>query len=175
MNSEAVLIGGRSGAGKTSVGLELHAMLCSAAIEHCVIDGDYLDMAFPSPWRHSLAEQNLAAMWSNYCALGYRRLIYLNSASVLPGESEKPPNAMGDQPRITPVLLTCTDATAADRLTRRETDSGLTQHLQSSSQMDVLLRAKVPGIVHRISTDERGVDEIAAEVAALTGWFRSTA
>jgi cobyrinic acid a,c-diamide synthase len=84
MSSEAVFIGGRSGVGKTSVGLEIHAQLSDAGIQHCLIDGDYLDMAHPVPWKHGLAERNLATMWSNYRVLGYRRLVYLNSASVLP-------------------------------------------------------------------------------------------
>ena len=173
MNSEVLLIGGRSGAGKTSVGLELHAILSSAAVAHCVIDGDYLDMAYPPPTAHSLAEQNLAAVWGNYRALGYRRLIYLNSASVLPDEISTLTAAMGDQPRIVPILLTCTDATAVDRLMRRETKTALTQHIQSSSKMDVLLRRAAPDAVRRIATDDRTVHEIAVEIAAVTGWLSS--
>jgi len=52
-----------------------------------VIEGDYLDLAHPAPhlaFPHaSLAEQNLAAMWTAYRSLGYHRLIYTNTAAVL--------------------------------------------------------------------------------------------
>ncbi|WP_396909066.1 ATPase [Mycolicibacterium sp.] len=84
MTSEVVFIGGRSGTGKTSTGFEMHAMLSVAGVAHCLIDGDFLDMAHPAPPEHQLAEQNLAAMWANYRAVGHRRLIYTNAACVLP-------------------------------------------------------------------------------------------
>ncbi|WP_205650586.1 hypothetical protein [Actinoplanes solisilvae] len=68
--------GGRSGAGKSSVGNEMHAQLSATAVEHCLIEGDNLGLAFPSPGEHRLTERNLAAMWANYRSAGYRRLIY---------------------------------------------------------------------------------------------------
>jgi adenylylsulfate kinase-like enzyme len=64
-----LFVGGRSGAGKSSVGLEIHAQLSAAGIRHCLIEGDNLDMAYPPPWEHGLAEQNLAAMWSTTARL----------------------------------------------------------------------------------------------------------
>jgi CO dehydrogenase nickel-insertion accessory protein CooC1 len=62
MQSEVLFIGGRSGVGKSSVAFELHAQLSAQKIKHCVIEGDNLDLAFPPPWEHHLAEQNLAAV-----------------------------------------------------------------------------------------------------------------
>ena len=50
---------------------------------HAVIEGDNLDLAYPPPWQHGLAEANLRAMSRNYRALGYRRLIYTNTLSVI--------------------------------------------------------------------------------------------
>lgn len=47
-----------------------------------------------------LAERNLATMWSNYRALGYRRLVYLNTASVLPKVIDGLTAAMGDAPSV---------------------------------------------------------------------------
>ncbi|MCB9418116.1 MAG: adenylyl-sulfate kinase, partial [Mycolicibacterium sp.] len=55
MADEVVFIGGPSGVGKSSVGLEMHAQLSAADVSHCVIDGDFLDMAYPTPWEHGLA------------------------------------------------------------------------------------------------------------------------
>jgi adenylylsulfate kinase-like enzyme len=68
--SEAIFLGGRSGSGKSSVGYEMHAQLSAARVQHCLIEGDNLDQAYPPPWEHGLAERNLAAMWANYRALG---------------------------------------------------------------------------------------------------------
>lgn len=118
-----MFIGGRSGTGKTSVGLEIHAKLSAAGVSHCLIDGDSLDMAFPPPWQHNLAERNLAAMWDNYRALGYRRVIYTNTVSVLPDVIDQLTTAMGDNPRVIAILLTCTDTTARERLGQREIGS----------------------------------------------------
>jgi hypothetical protein len=54
----------------------MHAQLSAAGVRHCLIEGDNLDLAYPPPHVHGLAEQNLAAMWASYTALGYRRMIY---------------------------------------------------------------------------------------------------
>ncbi|GAA3316125.1 hypothetical protein GCM10017710_26910 [Arthrobacter ramosus] len=61
---------------------ELHAQLTAIKVKHCVIEGDNLDLAFPQPREHNLAERHLAAIWANYRALGYRRMIYTNTVSV---------------------------------------------------------------------------------------------
>ncbi len=168
--AEAILLGGRSGTGKTSVGYEVHAQLAAAGIRHCLIDGDNLDMAYPDPRKHGLAERNLAAMWASYRALGYRRMVYTNTASVLSEVTAALTGAMGDQPRVTAILLTCTDATARQRLAKRETGSELDLHIERSNRMARRLAAYVPDSVHRVGTDDRPVTEIAAEVITLSGW-----
>lgn len=170
MTSEVLLLGGRSGVGKSSVGFECHAALNAAGVRQCVIDGDMLDMAYPAPWEHGLAERNLAAMWANYRALGYRRLIFINSACVLTTETRKLVAAMGDDPRIVPVLLTCMDATAAQRLGGREIGQELEQHVEASRRMAAVLTDGVEATTARIATDERTVADIAADVIACTGW-----
>lgn len=58
MISEAVFIAGRSATGKSSVGFETHAKLSAAGVSHYLIDGDFLDMAYPPPWEHDLAERS---------------------------------------------------------------------------------------------------------------------
>ena len=171
MVSEAVFIGGRSGAGKTSVGFEIHTQLSTAGVSHCLIDGDFLDMAYPPPWEHNLAERNLAAMWGNYRALGYRRLIYLNTVSVLPVAIERLTTAMGDNPEVVAILLTCTDTTARERLGQREIGSTLDQHLASSADMGIQLQANAVDWAHRIPTDARSVSHIAADVIDRMNWF----
>jgi hypothetical protein len=171
MTSEMLFIGGRSGTGKTSVGFEIHAQLSAAGVSHCLIDGDFLDMAWPDPWEHKLAERNLATMWQNYRSLGYHRLIYTNTASVLPDVIDQLTTAMGDNPNVIAVLLTCTDATARERLGQREIGSTLDQHLASSADMDSRLRAGAEASSHQIPTDACTVSDIAAHIIAIADWL----
>lgn len=170
--SQALFIGGRSGAGKTSVGYEVHAQLSAARVRHALIDGDNLDMAYPPPQRDGLAEQNLAAMWANYRSLGYRRLVYANTASVSRKVNDSLTTAMGDGPEVTAVLLTCSDATAHQRLARREIGTELAWHLERSTLMALRLERHAPSWVHRVPTDGRSVCELAADVISLTAWAR---
>lgn len=170
--SKALFIGGRAGAGKSSAGYEIHAQLSAARIQHCLIEGDNLDMAWPAPHELGLrlAEQNLAAMWANYRALGYRRMIYTNTASVFEKVISELTAAMGDNPHVTAILLTCSDAIARQRLAQRETGSELASHIERSDLMARRLDRRAPAWVHRVATDSRAITDIAAEIIALSGW-----
>jgi len=166
--SEVLFIGGRAGVGKTRVALGLHEQLFAQRVEHCVIEGDNLDLAYPRPWEHGLAEKNLADMWRNYRSLGYRRLVYTNTVSVL--ETESLAAAMGDAPLVKAVLLGASDATAARRLEGRETATTLQLHLDRSRERAAELEQKTPPWVHRIGTDGRSVPTVACEILELLGW-----
>ncbi|MEE4494955.1 AAA family ATPase [Streptomyces sp. BE230] len=169
---EALLIGGRAGVGKTTVGWEISAQLQALRIAHCLIEGDNLDQAFPAPAddpaRTKMTEANLAALWRNYAALGYRRLIYTNTVSVL--EPDLIARAMGSAPRITAVLLTADDATARQRLDTREIGSQLGAHITRSTAMAQHLEATAPSWVARVSTDARSITDIARDAIAATNW-----
>ena len=166
--SEVLFIGGRAGVGKTSVAFELHEHLYAAQIEHCVIEGDNLDLAYPRPWEHNLAEKNLADMWRNYRALGYRRLIYTNTVSVL--QTEVLTAAMGDDPLVKAVLLRASDDTAVTRLERRETATTLELYLGKSRLRAAQLEQQTPTWVWRINTDGKDVPVVASEILDLLGW-----
>jgi hypothetical protein len=166
--SEVVLIGGRAGVGKSSVANEMHAQLFAAGVWHCLIEGDNLDLAYPPPWEHGLAERNLAMMWRNYRALGYHRLIYTNTVSVR--FIEVLAAAMGDDPRVTGILLTCSDATARHRLKRREIGTALGSHIARSDTAARQLDEMVPPTVARVNTEDRSTTEVAAEIITLAGW-----
>jgi hypothetical protein len=163
-----LFLGGRSGVGKSSVGYEIHERLSAADVRHCLIEGDNLDMAHPPPWEHGLAERNLAVMWANYRALGYRRMVYTNTASVR--LVDELTTAMGDGPLVTAVLLTADDATARQRLGKREIGTALDRHIERSDLMARELEQTSPRWVHRVPTDGRPVADIAAQVIGLTGW-----
>lgn len=166
--SQVLFIGGRSGVGKTSAALELHGQLAGADVRHAVIDGDNLDLAHPAPWEAGLAEQNLAAMWGNYRALGYSRLVYTNTVSVL--EAGRLAAAMGGQTQVTPVLLTCSDETALARLATRESGHQLQLHFCRSVRAARTLDEQAPAGTVRIATDGRTPQEVAGEIYASSGW-----
>jgi gluconate kinase len=168
VRTEVLFLGGRSGVGKSSVGNEMHAQLSAAGVQHCLIEGDNLDQAFPVPWEHRLAERNLAAMWANYRELGYRRMIYTNTVSVR--AVDELTTAMGDDPQVTAVLLTATDVTARQRLAQREIGTTLDWHVHRSDLAAWELDELTPSWVHRVVTDDRPVAEIAAQIIALAGW-----
>ncbi|MGX6600641.1 adenylyl-sulfate kinase [Micromonosporaceae bacterium Da 78-11] len=166
--SEVLFLGGRSGVGKSSVAHEIHEQLSTAGVRHCLIEGDYLDMAYPAPWEHHLGARNLAAMWANYRALGYRRLIYTNTVSVR--FTADLTAAMGDDPRVIAVLLTADDRTARQRLTRREIGTALQLHIDRSDRAARELDELTPAWVHRLNTDHRTVPHLATEIINHTGW-----
>jgi hypothetical protein len=56
--SKALFIGGRAGVGKSSVGYEIHAQLSAACVQHCLIEGDNLDLAWPTPHENGVALAN---------------------------------------------------------------------------------------------------------------------
>ncbi|MEU6352296.1 hypothetical protein ABZ896_23720 [Streptomyces sp. NPDC047072] len=173
-HADVLLIGGRAGVGKTTVGWEVSALLRAAQVAHAVIDGDFMGQVHPAPegdpGRAAIGERNLTAVWGNYAELGYRRLVYTNTVSVLEEQTGMFRRAMGDGVRIVRVLLTATDATARQRLTARELGSELEHELRGSARKARMLEDRAPVGTLRVVTDGRGVPDIAAEVLAATGW-----
>lgn len=170
--SEVLFIGGRSGVGKTSVAAELHHQLAQCRVQHALIEGDNLDMAWPPPWRCglALAEANLAAMWRTYTQAGYVRLVYTNTASVRADVMKTLLNALGDSSCVHGVLLTCTSTTAAKRLAKREIGGALHLHVERSEQAALELEQAAPAWVRRIATDGRTVTDVAGEIAEDLRW-----
>lgn len=170
---EALLLGGRSGSGKTSVATEVSLILAAGGVAHCHIEGDYLAEVHPAPPgdpdRGVLTAANLAAVWRNNAAAGYRRLVYTNTVSVVGHEWIA--TALGAPTTFTRVLLTAGDDTVAERLGRRETGSGLAVHLERSHRRSTWLEQNADDGVVRVPTDGRSLPDIAAEVAGLTGWL----
>ncbi|MDQ1042944.1 putative kinase [Streptomyces sp. V4I2] len=146
--AEVLLIGGRAGVGKTTVGWEVSARLRAAEVGHAVIDGDFMGQVHPAPpgdpHRAAIGERNLTAVWANYAELGCRRLLYTNTLSVLEETAGMFRRAMGDDVRIVRVLLTATDETAQQRLTGRELGSELEHELRNSARKARLLDARAP-------------------------------
>lgn len=172
--AEVLLIGGRSGAGKSTVGWEVSARLRAAGVPHAVIEGDFMGQVHPAPegdpHRRGIVERNLTAVWANYAELGHRRLIYTNTLSVLPEMTGVFQRAMGGDVCFVRVLLTATDSTARERLTDRERGSELEDALRGSARKARLLDEQASAGTVRVACDGRSVVDLAQEVVALTGW-----
>jgi broad-specificity NMP kinase len=170
--TSALFLGGRSGVGKSTVALALHDLLVQRDVSHALIEGDNLDLAHPAPWRAhpgaDLAEANLRAMWSNYRALGYQRLIYTNTVSVL--HLTKLAAALGGDVNVVGVLLRSSAASAEKRLQLREHGDSLRRHLQRSEAAALRLDAETPKNVHRVETNDLSAEQVAAVVLKLVGW-----
>jgi hypothetical protein len=173
-HAEVLLIGGRAGVGKTTVGWEVSALLRSETVAHAIIDGDFMGQVHPAPegdpHRAEITERNLTAVWANYARLGHRRLVYTNTMSVLPEATGMFERVMGAGVRIVRVLLTASDANARERLVGRELGSELQQELEGSLRKARLLDQRAPAETVRMATDGRLVVDIAREVVATTGW-----
>ncbi|MGW1773391.1 AAA family ATPase [Streptomyces sp. NPDC002104] len=176
-SAEVLLIAGRAGVGKTTVGWEVSARLRAAMVAHCVIEGDFMGQVHPAPeddpGRRKIAERNLTALWSNYAELGHRRLIYTHTVSVLAEQEGMFQRAMGPRVGIVRVVLTATDATARERLTGRERGSELEHELRSSARKARILEERMPPDAVRVATDGRSVVDIASEVLGATDWLPS--
>jgi hypothetical protein len=173
-DAEVLLIGGRAGVGKTTVGWEVSARLRAAGVSHAIIEGDFMGQVHPAPEgdprRSKITERNLTAVWANFAELGYGRLIYTNTVSVLPEATGMFRRAMGADVRIVRVLLTASDVTVGERLAGRELGSELTHELETSNDKARLLDEQAPADAVRVVTDGRSVMDIAPEVVAATGW-----
>ncbi|HYQ77424.1 adenylyl-sulfate kinase [Cellulomonas sp.] len=172
MEPEVLLVAGRSGSGKSSVAFELSARWQRSGLAHCLVDGDNLDAAYPKPPSDprgtALTEANLRAVWGVYAAAGYRRVVYVNTVSVL--ERELVTRALGGRARVSGVLLTASAPTIRERLGAREVGSELRAHLdRSAAAAELLDRAAGPWVT-RVATDGRTVADLAATVAAASGW-----
>ena len=168
MATQLLLIGGRSGSGKTQAASELHALLAREDVRHAVIEGDYLDLAHPTPWEHHLAERNLAAVWANYRELGYERLIYSNT--IAPLQAAELAAAMGDDPVVTAVLLSASNDTAYARLAGRESGAELQEHLRRSEVVAARLDEECAPEVVRVDTNGRTSAEVAEHILGLLPW-----
>ena len=174
--TKALLIGGRSGVGKSTVALAIHDILSAGDVAHAIIEGDNLDLAHPAPWSEypeaQLAERNLAAMWANYRELGYDRVVYTNTAAVVTIPQLR--QALGEDAEIAAVLLQGSDEAVRGRLAQRERGASFDAHLARSAAAAVRLEADAPESVMRIDTTGRTPEEVAVDILRTVGWLPSS-
>lgn len=140
----------------TTVGWEVSAQLQAARISPLHDRGRQPRSGIPAPpgdhtqsRPHQLTEANLAALWRNYAALGYLRLIYTNTVAVL--KPDLISRAMSGIQHTPAVFLTATEATARDRLHAREADTQLDAYLTRRATMARHVETTAPpSVCHRL-------------------------
>lgn len=159
---EVLLIGGAAGVGKSSVGWEVSVQLSRSAVAHWHLEGDVLDAAWPRPTDDQdgqrMTVNNLRAMAGVFATEGYRRCVYVQTASVV--DFGLVTQALGGV-RLQGVLLTASETTRIARLSQREIGSDLDRHLSSTRRMADYLERMAPEWVFRVPTDSQTVNEVA--------------
>lgn len=168
-----LVVGGASGTGKTSVALELSALLRRERIAHALVDGDNLDASYPAPGdvdREWFSAVNLGKIWATYRAAGQRRLVYVNTVSVLEAGALAAVIETDADVEVVAVLLAADPSSVHERLRGRERGSELAVHLERSDDRRAELEERAPAWVTRVDTTGRTIGQVAAEVLAITGW-----
>jgi broad-specificity NMP kinase len=169
---EVLLIGGPAGVGKSTVGWEVSVQLNRLGVAHWHLEGDVLDAAWPRPADDQdgqrLTVNTLRAMASVFAGEGYRRCVYVQTASVV--DAHLVARALGEV-RLVGVLLTASETTRFGRLSGREIGSDLDRHLASTRRMAAYLQQEAPEWVDRVPTDGRTVTAIAEDVISRSGWL----
>jgi hypothetical protein len=97
-------------------------------------------------------------------------MIYVNTASVLEDVANRLTAAMGDNPRVTAVMLNCSDSTAHRRLTGREKGTELMRHIQRSDLNGPRAQPARSPLGPPPGTDDRTISDLAAEIISLASW-----
>lgn len=165
-----LLVTGPIGVGKTAVLHEADALLIEEDGSHATVELGEIARCWPEAIdssRSSFVYQNLAALWSNFAAVGASRLLLsglVERRSEVERVSRAVPGAV-----LTVVRLHAPLAVLEQRIRLRAPDSPdgeldgarwWTGHFESEHPEDYL-----------VETDGRPVREIARDVLRLAGWL----
>lgn len=158
--TEAVLITGPVGVGKTSVAAEAGGLLAEQGGAAAVVDLDWLGW-FPGGAEggvDALILRNLAAVWPNFQAAGAERLVLARSV--------RDPWLVGELRgafELRVVRLRASQETVAERLSRRDTGAELDEHrAERAEEADVA--------DFELANDGRPIREVAEEILRRLEW-----
>lgn len=167
-----LLVSGPVGVGKTSVAAEMFDQLAGRGIPHAVIDLDGLGICWPfgegDRFNERMTMRNLAAIWANYAEAGIGRAVIarvVESRTELAAFRRAIPGA-----EIVVCRLVASVAVLRERVARREAGSSYESLVRRSVELaDSLPRSDAADFT--VSTDGRGVAEVAVEVLTRAGWL----
>jgi adenylylsulfate kinase len=165
--SQAILLTGTIGVGKTVVATELCEILEQDRVPVAVIDLDWLGWVSISPPQgpNDLIAENLKSVLPNFRASGIDRFV-LSRTITNAAQAEAIRSALPET-SLQVVRLRASRATVADRLTRRDDGVTLEKHLAESVDFE----AAAPGIEdYTVTNEDRAPREVAHEILRRSGW-----
>ena len=159
MAAAVLMISGSMGAGKTTVLGEASDLLAASGIEHAAIDLDTLSMGLFSG---DVTVPNLAAVWTNYAALGVTRLLLADAEGDRGRIRQAVPGA-----EITVCRLRASIPTMQQRVRLRE--PGVRQ--EEFVERVALLERTIGGEDFSVGNEGRDVTAVAREVLVRAGWL----
>ena len=169
-----LFVTGAPGSGKTALAKEVSELLWRVREPHAVIDVDELCRGVlpggPSDFNRSLALENLAAVWKNFSAAGFRRLILarvIQSRDDLDLYAHAIPGC-----DLTVCRVAVEHSIVTTRLREREPGlAGVFLTTAASALDDVVVGLDLPGFVVE-NGDERSITDLAFEVLDRIDWPR---
>jgi len=165
-----LLITGTVGTGKTTVASAIGEQLADTGLPNAVIDLDclgWVNVGDDFYGYDHLIMQNLLSIWQNYHALGVEYLVL--ARAILSREPvDILAKAFPDTP-ITIIRLTASHEIIKKRLSNRDSDQVLREHLAEMEKMDQVmddLRLEQT----TVTTDAISVEEAAGQVISIAGW-----
>jgi hypothetical protein len=165
-----LLVTGPIGVGKTAVLHEADALLIEADSRHDTVELEEIVRCWPNTIegsRTTFAYRNLAALWSNFAAVGASRLILsalVEQRSDLRLVSEAIPSAA-----ITVVRLHARLSALEQRIRMREPAAPESELVGARWWTQHFNEVRVED--HVVETENRPVGEIAREVLRLANWL----
>jgi adenylylsulfate kinase-like enzyme len=171
-STQALLITGTVGSGKTSVAAALGDLLAQAGVANAVIDVDWLRRSWPcppdDPFNGGIALRNLRAVAQNYIETGALRLVL---AGVVESRAERDAYQAALGVPLTVCRLRVDLGTVRRRLIRRHDGDpgGLHWHLARSGELEhILQQAQVEDVA--IDATTNSVRQVAEGVLAAVDW-----
>jgi hypothetical protein len=164
----ALVLSGPPGVGKTAVGWRVFTRCTDLGQHPAFVDLDLLGAAWPAPdddpHQSRLKAANLAVVWSNYRAVGSRRLII---AGVVENSAERLQLEEATGGSVVICRLDAADNVLAQRISDRGREGGddLKQLVDRAVELSAQLAADDVSDFS-VGTAGRDIDEVADEVLA---------
>lgn len=165
-----LLLTGTVGTGKTTVAAAIGDQLADSGLPNAVIDLDWLGWVNVGEDFHVhdiLIMQNLISTWQNYRLIGVEYLV-LARALLQREPVDLLTNAFPNTP-ITIIRLTASHETIRKRLSKRDSDEVLREHLAEMEEMD-----RVMNELHleqtAVATDTISITEAARQSITTANW-----